>query len=56
MPDLPRHLKQLEQELLALNEEAMLLEVLDGFIAGLLVCPELIMPSEWLRWVWDSEG
>ena len=56
MPDLPRHLKQLEQELLALDEEAMLLEVLDGFIAGLLVCPELIMPSEWLRWVWDSEG
>jgi uncharacterized protein len=56
MPDLPRHLKQLEQELLALGEEATLLEVLDGFIAGLLVCPELIPPSEWLRWVWDSEG
>ncbi len=55
MPDLPRHLRQLEQELLALSEEAMLLEVLDGFIAGLLVCPELILPSEWLRWVWDSE-
>lgn len=55
MPDLPRHLRQLEQELLALSEEAMLLEVLDGFIAGLLVRPELIMPSEWLRWVWDSE-
>lgn len=55
MPDLPRHLKQLEQELLTLDEGAMLLEVLDGFIAGLLVCPELIMPSEWLRWVWDSE-
>jgi|GEM_PF-5343607 hypothetical protein len=55
MPDLPRHLKQLEQELLALDEDAMLLEVLDGFIVGLLVCSELIMPSEWLRWVWDSE-
>jgi uncharacterized protein len=26
----------------------MLLEELDGFIAGLLVCPELIKPSEWL--------
>jgi yecA family protein len=34
----------------------MLLEELDGFIAGLLVCPELIMPSEWLPVVWGSEG
>ncbi len=42
MPDLPRYLKQLDRELLALGEEAMLLEVLDGFIAGLLVYPELI--------------
>jgi uncharacterized protein len=34
----------------------MLLEELDGFIAGLLVCPELIKPSEWLPIVWGSEG
>ena len=34
----------------------MLLEELDGFIAGPLVCPELIMPSEWLPVVWGSEG
>ena len=34
----------------------MLLEELDGFIAGLLVCPELIKPSEWLSVVWGSEG
>lgn len=52
----PRHLRQLEQELLALGEEAMLLEELDGFIAGLLVCPELIKPSEWLPVVWGTEG
>jgi uncharacterized protein len=32
----PRHLKQLEKELLALGEETMLLEELDGFIAGVL--------------------
>jgi uncharacterized protein YecA (UPF0149 family) len=30
-----RRLKQLEQELLALGGDAMLLEELDGFIAGL---------------------
>jgi uncharacterized protein len=56
MPDRPRHLNQLELELLALSDEAMLLEVLDGFIAGLLVCPEPIPAREWLHWVWDSDG
>ena len=55
MPKLPRYLKQLEQELLALGDDAMLLEELDGFIAGLLVCPELIKTSEWLPVVWGSE-
>lgn len=52
----PRHLNALELELLALSDEAMLLEVLDGFIAGLLVCPEPIPAREWLHWVWDSDG
>lgn len=55
MPKPPRYLKQLEQELLALGDDAMLLEELDGFVAGLLVCPELIKPSEWLPVVWGSE-
>lgn len=54
-PKPPRHLRQLEQELLALGEQAMLLEELDGFIAGLLVCPDLIGPSEWLPVVWGTE-
>ncbi len=53
MPKKSRLLRQLQQELLALGEDAMLL---DGFIAGPLVCPELIMPSEWLPVVWGSEG
>lgn len=39
---------QLEEELRALGTEAMLIEEFDGFVAGLLVCPELIPPSEWL--------
>ena len=56
MPKPPRYLKQLEHELLVLGDDAMLLEELDGFIAGLLVCPELIKPSEWLPVVWGSEG
>jgi uncharacterized protein len=56
MPGLSRHLKQLEKELLALGEETMLIEELDGFIAGLLVCPELIKPGEWLSIVWGHDG
>ena len=53
---LSRRLKQLENELLALGEETMLIEELDGFIAGLLVCPDLIKPSEWLPIVWNRDS
>ena len=38
---------ELEQALLALGDRAMVLEELDGFIAGILVCPELIPAGEW---------
>ena len=55
MPGLSRQHKQLSKALLELDEEAMLLEELDGFIAGLLVCPQMIPPSAWLPWVWNSE-
>lgn len=55
MPKLPRYLRQLEDELLALDEDAMLLEQLDGYVAGLLVCPDLIKPGEWLPAVWGNE-
>lgn len=51
-----RRLKQLDEELLALGEDAMLLEELDGFIAGLLTCPELIMPRDWLPVVWHEDS
>jgi uncharacterized protein len=27
----------------------------DGFICAVLSGPNNIMPSEWLRWVWDQE-
>ena len=56
MPSLSRRLKQLDEELLNLGEEAMLLEELDGFIAGLLVCPDLIKPGEWLPVIWNRDG
>lgn len=39
-----------------LPDEAMLLTTLDGFLAGLIVCPELIMPSEWVPHIWGEDG
>jgi uncharacterized protein YecA (UPF0149 family) len=56
MSGLSRHLKQLDEELLALGEEKMLLEELDGFIAGSLVCPDLVKPGEWLPIVWNRDS
>ena len=57
MSDIPRRLKQLEKQLASLDDdEAMLLSELDGFLAGILVCPDLIMPGEWLPMVWGREN
>jgi uncharacterized protein len=53
MPGLSRRIEQLDEELLALGEEAMIIEEFDGFVAGLLVCPEMISPNEWLPFVWN---
>ena len=33
---------------LPLDRDGMTLAEFDGYVAGLLVCPEMIMPSEWL--------
>ncbi len=36
------------------ENEGMLLSEFDGFCAGLVVCPEMIPPSEWLPLVWGE--
>ena len=36
-------------------ENAMDVSTFDGFICAVLSGPNTIMPSEWLRWVWDEE-
>jgi uncharacterized protein len=59
MKSLPRHLQQLEAKLAGLagvDDGPMLLSELDGFIAGILVCPEMIMPNEWLPIVLGDNG
>ena len=56
MRGLSRKERQLSQALLDLHEEAMLIDELDGFLTGLLVCPEMIPPSVWLKRVWHRHG
>ena len=36
-------------------ENAMDISMLDGFFAALVLHPQLIMPSKYLRWIWDAE-
>jgi uncharacterized protein len=47
-------LEDLEELLSALPGEPMLASTLDGFVAGLLVCPTLVLPGEWLPEVWGA--
>jgi uncharacterized protein len=49
------HLSDLLDDM-PLDQDGMTLAEFDGYVAGLLVCPELIMPSEWLPPVWGGEG
>ena len=51
-------LRRLDDALAALPAEsdAMLLSELDGYLAGVVVCPDLILPGEWLPPVWSSDG
>lgn len=37
-------------------EEGMDISTLDGFLAAIVLNPGLIMPSQWLPWVWDMEN
>lgn len=56
MTGLPKHLRDLDAALAALSDEAMTLSELDGYVAGVLVCPDLIPPGEWLPWIWGEDG
>jgi uncharacterized protein len=49
------HLEELLSNV-ELMPNAMCVSELDGYVAGLLLCPEMIMPSEWLPEVWGLDG
>jgi uncharacterized protein len=48
-------LERLDAFLRRLDDDAMLLSELDGYLAGVIVCPDLIPPSEWLPQVWGGD-
>ena len=37
------------------ERDGMTIAELDGYVAALIVCPEMILPSEWLPGVWGGE-
>ncbi len=57
LPSLSKQLKQLDDFLLSesVPEDCMTLTELDGFLAAVVVCPEMIMPSEWVPEIWGSD-
>lgn len=38
------------------DDDVMMLTELDGYLTGVLVCPELILPSEWMPVIWGKAG
>lgn len=38
------------------GDDAMTVSVLDGFLTGIVVGPEMIMPSEWMPVIWGERG
>jgi len=55
---LPKKLRELDAFLLsdAVSDNCMLLSELDGFLAGIIVCPDLIMPREWMGVIWGEDS
>lgn len=58
MQDIPRRLTLLEKKLDELAEDCdpMVVSQIEGYLAGIIICPDLIMPSEWLPLIWDTEN
>jgi len=54
MIKLPSRLRRLEDALFALPDDCMLLSDLDGYLTGLILCPEVVPPAEWLPVIWGG--
>lgn len=57
MPHTDDQLDELDSILMDLpwENEGMLISEFDGFVAGLIVCPEMVPPSQWLPVVWGTQ-
>lgn len=56
MRQLPSRLRRLDGALADLPlDEPMLLTELDGFLTGIALCPEPILPAEWMTGIWGSD-
>jgi len=53
----PAQLRELETFLDSddVPESAMDLSTLEGFLTAIVIGPQIVMPSQWLPWVWDRE-
>jgi uncharacterized protein len=40
----------------AVPETAMDLYTLEGFLTAVVIGPQLVLPSQWLPWVWDQDA
>lgn len=49
------YLDELDQLLLNQFDEGMLLSELDGFLTGIIVSPDMVPPSVWLKHVWGPD-
>lgn len=56
MSKLPPRLRKLDKALSDLDGDVLPLSQVDGLIAGVIVCPDLIMPGEWLSQIWGGDG
>ena len=54
VPDLDRLNDLLDA--IPLECEGMTIGEVDGYVAGLIVCPEPVLPAEWLPTVWGGEN
>jgi uncharacterized protein len=52
-----REIKELDAFLLADDslENAMDVSTIDGFLCAVVSGPKVVMPSEWVRWIWDMD-
>ncbi|MEJ7926389.1 UPF0149 family protein [Sphingobium sp. AN641] len=48
------YLDELDQLLFDMSEEGMLLSELDGYLTGLIVSPDLVPQSQWLKPIWGD--